>query len=174
MQNTGDLNADGTNVNDPIYVPRSAYDLTEIRFSGTAAQDTAQRTALERFIDGAPCLRRQRGRIMQRNSCRAPWTNTLNLSIRQSLPVVGTHPLSAEVQVFNLLNLLNSHWGHVALPGAVNTVSSQVNLLSQTQQTAGSRLESQPVFRFDPATRRFASDNVDSYYQIQLAARYSF
>ena len=174
MQNTGDLNADGTNVNDPIYVPRSAYDLTEIRFSGTAAQDTAQRTALERFIDGAPCLRRQRGRIMQRNSCRTPWTNTLNLSIRQSLPVVGTHPLSAEVQVFNLLNLLNSHWGHVALPGAVNTVSSQVNLLSQTQQTAGSRLESQPVFRFDPATRRFASDNVDSYYQIQLAARYSF
>jgi hypothetical protein len=174
IQNTGDLNADGTNVNDPIYVPRNAFDTAEIHFSGTAAQDTAQRAALERFIDGAPCLRHQRGRIMQRNSCRTRWTNALNLSIRQTLPAVGTHSVSAELQVFNLLNLLNGHWGHVALPGTVNTVSAQVNLLSQTGQTSGSRLESQPIFRFDPTTRRFGSDNVDSYYQIQLAARYSF
>jgi hypothetical protein len=174
-QNSGDLNADGTNVNDPIYIPRSAYDPDEIQLvASTPGQDTVQRAALERFIDGARCLRRQRARIMERNSCRTPWTNTLNLSIRQSLPVAGTHTVSAELQVFNLLNLLNSRWGHVALPGTVNTVTAQVNLLSQVGQTAGSRLQSQPTFRFDPSTRRFGADNVDSYYQIQLAARYSF
>ena len=60
------------------------------------------------------------------------------------------------------------------LPATVSTATAQVNLLSQTGQTAGSRLQSQPIFRFDPSTRRFGSNNVDSYYQIQLAARYSF
>jgi len=100
--------------------------------------------------------------------------NTLNLSVRQSFPGVGTHTVSAELQVFNLLNLLNGRWGHVTLPATVSTATAQVNLLSQTGQTAGSRLQSQPIFRFDPSTRRFGSNNVDSYYQIQLAARYSF
>jgi len=174
-QNSGDLNADGTNVNDPIYIPRSAFDSTEIRFlASSPAEDTAQRAALERFLDGARCLRRQRGHIMERNSCRTPWVNTLNLSVRQSFPGVGTHTVSAELQVFNLLNLLNGRWGHVTLPATVSTATAQVNLLSQTGQTAGSRLQSQPIFRFDPSTRRFGSNNVDSYYQIQLAARYSF
>src|SRR5207248_2830466 len=36
-QNTGDLNADGTNVNDAIYVPRSALDTSEIQFRGDPA-----------------------------------------------------------------------------------------------------------------------------------------
>ena len=31
----GDLNADGSNANDPIYVPRNALDTLEIKFSGS-------------------------------------------------------------------------------------------------------------------------------------------
>src|SRR5204862_4694750 len=62
-QPNGDLNADGSNANDPIYVPRNAADTAEIVFQGTAADVARQQAALESFIARTPCLRRQRGRI---------------------------------------------------------------------------------------------------------------
>ena len=173
-QNTGDLNADGTNINDPIYIPRNALDSSEMRFSGDSLTAAREASAFERFIESARCLRAQRGKIMSRNSCRSPWVNTTNVSLRQSFPGWRGHVIAAEVQVFNFLNLLNARWGRVALPSTINTAVAEVNLLSQAGQTAGPMSQSQPIFTFDPAMRRFASQNLDSYYQIQLSARYSF
>jgi hypothetical protein len=34
--------------------------------------------------------------------------------------------------------------------------------------------DGQPIYRFDPALRRYDDDNYDTYYQIQLAVRYTF
>jgi len=82
--------------------------------------------------------------------------------------------VAAELQVFNLLNLLDGRWGRVAIPSTITTAVAEVNLLSQTGQTPATGSGSQPIFTFDPSMRRFASQNVDSYYQIQLSVRYSF
>ena len=97
----GDLNADGAQGNDLVYIPADVARDSEIRFSGLSAAAGAdnspaaqtqriaeQRSALERFITSTDCLTRQRGRLMTRNSCRSPWTNTINLSLRQSLPAI--------------------------------------------------------------------------------------
>jgi hypothetical protein len=170
-QGRGDLNADGAVGNDPIYIPQTAFDTSEIRFSGSPAGVAAQQSAFERFIDGAECLRRQRGRIMARNSCRTPWMNLTNLALRQSLPTAGAQALALELQVFNFLNLLNPRWGREQLPtGALPTSTNQVALLSQSGET----LQAQPVYSFDPMMRRYSYDNFDTYYQIQLAVRYTF
>jgi carboxypeptidase family protein/TonB-dependent receptor-like protein len=172
-QGRGDLNADGAIGNDPIYIPRTSFDTAEIRFAGSPAEVAMQQAAFERFIDGAACLRRQRGQIMSRNSCRSPWMHLLNLALRQALPAPRSQRVALEVQVFNVLNLVNRHWGQVQLPGGTPpTTTSQVPLLSQVAQTAGAL--SVPVYRFDTMTRRYSFDNTDSYYQIQFAARYSF
>ena len=172
-QGRGDLNADGAVGNDPIYVPRTAFDTAEIRFGGSAADVENQQAALERFIDGASCLRNQRGRIMSRNSCRSPWTSLTNLAVRQALPSAPAQSLAVELQVFNVLNLLNARWGRVGLPtGATLASTSQVPLLSLTGHTTGA--QGQPVYRFDPTMQRYNYDTLDSYYQIQLAIRYSF
>ena len=169
----GDLNADGAAGNDPIYIPRSAFDTTEIRFTGTAADVQAQQAAFDRFIDGASCLRNQRGRIMSRNSCRAPWMNVTNLALRQALPSIREQSLVLELQVFNLLNLLNSSWGRIALPtGTTLATTSQIPLVSQVGQTVGP--EAQPIFRFDSKMRRYSDENFDTYYQLQFAIRYNF
>src|SRR5207237_375731 len=45
---------------------------------GTAAQQDSVYDVLARFIEGEPCLRQQRGRLLERNSCRNPWFGTLN------------------------------------------------------------------------------------------------
>ena len=172
-QGRGDLNADGAVGNDPIYLPRSSSDTAEIRFTGTPDQIDAQRAAFDRFIDTAPCLREQRGRIMSRNSCRTPWMNIANLALRQTLPTRHSQALRLELQVFNVFNLLNPRWGHVQFPtGAMPTSTNQVALLSQVGETDGPG--AQPIYRFDPTVRRYSSENYDSFYQIQLALRYVF
>ncbi len=169
----GDLNADGAAGNDPIYIPRTAFDTAEIRFAGSAADVQTQQAAFERFIDGATCLRHQRGRIMGRNSCRAPWMNVTNLAIRQALPSIREQSLVLELQVFNLLNLVNSSWGRIALPAGTSlATTSQIPLLFQTGQTAGPG--GQPIYRFDSMMRRYSDENFDTYYQLQFAVRYNF
>jgi len=169
----GDLNADGAVGNDPIYIPRSAFDTAEVRFGGSASDVATQQAAFERFVSGATCLGNQRGRIMARNSCRSPWMSLTNLAIRQAFPSVREQSMVFELQVFNVLNLLNSRWGRMALPtGASLATTSQIPLLSQIGETAGPR--AQPIYRFDSTTRRYNDENFDTYYQIQVALRYNF
>jgi hypothetical protein len=161
----GDLNADGTNSNDPIYVPRDALDPAEITFDGTPESVQSQREAFESFVARTPCLRQQRGRILERNSCSGPWVHTTNAALRQEIPAgwSGAHVLSLDVEVFNLLNLLNPRWGLMRVPNTVALEHLRQNLTP-----------SEPVFRFDPARATYSAANVESAYQIQLAARYRF
>lgn len=163
----GDLNADGTNSNDPIYVPRSGLDPAEIEFGGSADTVLLQRQAFESFIDRTRCLRAQRGRILQRNSCNGPWMHTANASLRQELPALwnDTQALSLDVEIFNVLNLLNARWGQMRIP---NTVALQHARQNMTVTP------SQPVFRFDLNHVTNSADNVESAYQIQFALRYRF
>jgi hypothetical protein len=180
----GDLNADGSSGNDPVYVPRSAHDTSEIRFShipleanadhsaaGQAAYARAQQEAFDRFIESTPCLRRQRGRIMERNSCREPWAHTTVASVRQAIPL-GARALEAELQIFNLLNLLNRGWGlQRVAPGRYQVADPA--LLEHVGQTGGPPEVAQPVFRFNPAAPRWTT-LPESAFQLQLAVRYRF
>jgi hypothetical protein len=161
----GDLNADGTNTNDPIYVPRSAFDTTEISFDASDDAVQSQQAALEAFIDRTSCLGRQRGRIMTRNSCREPWSNTTIASVRESIPI-GSRTLQAQLDVFNVLNLLNSRWGlrREAAP----------RLLQHVSQTAEPVQTSHSVFRFEAAAPRWTTVAGESAFQLQLALRYGF
>lgn len=155
----GDLNADGTSANDPIYVPMDATDSREIVF------DTVSRASeFEQFIRDTPCLARQRGAIVARNSCNGRWVNTSNLSLRQSLQPIMGRELQVQLEVFNVLNLLNSSWGQMRQP-----ISAVLQHVGQTQGAG-----SQPIFHFDPGSARGSTRNLESGYQLQLSLRYSF
>ncbi len=177
----GDLNADGAVGNDPLFIPTSASDTGQIVFSGVSntpgadnslrAQEqrvAVQQLAFEQFIARTDCLRRQRGHILRRNSCREPWSNTSIASLRQAVPVARTHGLTLQLDAFNVLNLLNSRWGRfrVAATPAV--------LLSQVGQTPGAPNVAQPIFRFDASRPRWNTLATESSYQLQLALRYTF
>jgi hypothetical protein len=183
----GDLNADGAQGNDLIYIPADVGKDAEIRFTGVspipgadnspsaqAARIAEQRSALERFITSTDCLTRQRGRIMTRNSCRSPWTNTVNLSVRQALPAIRGQSFTVQLDVFNFLNLLNADWGQQPLPPAGG---GSVPLLTHVGQTSGALIGangSQGIFTFDPATEKYDRRHVGSAYQMQLGVRYGF
>jgi carboxypeptidase family protein len=182
----GDLNGDLVNGNDPIYVPRNATDPSEIQIgTGTGSafvQNVAAARAFDNFIKSQPCLDRQRGRIMERNSCRSPFQNRFDLSIRQAIPSIRGQALSLQLDVFNFLNLLDPNWGQIKLP-TLSPVFNNQSALIQTGRNPGPISQSIPTFTFDSrlydaATlnpKAFASrSTLASSYQVQLTLRYSF
>jgi hypothetical protein len=175
----GDANADGQR-NDLVYVPLSAFDPTEIRFSGNQAAQQAQAAALESYIQRTPCLNAARGGFLTRNACRTPWTNTLNMRLEQSLPVIRGQRLSLRGEVFNFLNLLNKEWGEQPLvfTGGSDFLLTEVQKVNPVTNAplTGNVTNSQAVgvYTFDVNRTRFNSDNLGSNYQVQFSLRYSF
>jgi hypothetical protein len=161
----GDLNADGANTNDPVYVPRSAFDASEIRFDGNADEVWSQQSAFEALIERTSCLRRQRGRILERNSCREPWSNTTIASLRQAMPL-GQRGVEAQLDVFNLLNLLSSDMGlrREAVPA----------LLQHVREAPGPGGTSTSIFFYNTTSSRWTIVPAESAFQLQLALRYRF
>ena len=170
-----DENADGA-TNDPIYIPKDVRDQNEIKFTGynvaaQAANVAAQQDAFDKFINGMKCLNSQRGQIMTRNSCRSPWINEVDLSIRQGLPMVKGNRVALQWDVVNFGNLINKNWGRQSntspgLPGLF--------LLNRTATTTDAAGKTQGVYTFDTSTQAFSYLNAFSNYRMQLGLRYSF
>ena len=186
----GDLNGDGYNGNDLLYIPRDATDANEIRIGtgvdGAFVQNLAAAQAFNRFIDAQPCLAEQRGHIMKRDSCRSPAQDRLDISIRQSIPQYRGHQLAVQLDFFNFLNFLNKDWGQIKLPTLSPTFPDQRALI-QTGRNAANTAPlndptSIPTFTFatqlydaaSGAPKVFDGRDTGRIYQIQLTLRYSF
>jgi hypothetical protein len=107
----GDANADGldniedSRYNDPVYVPLNAGDIT--------LDDAADYPKLDTYIQTESCLRAQRGRILERNSCRNPWINRLDGRLAKVLPTWRGQSVQITADLFNLLNFIDNDWGQV-------------------------------------------------------------
>jgi hypothetical protein len=174
----GDVNGDGYEGpglfgrnNDLLYVPN---DVNEIRF---ASADDAR--LFSELIESEECLREQRGRIIERNSCRGPWTNLVNVALTQGLPLGGRRSPKIEVNVFNFLNLLNEEWGVQQGP-----FNQTVNALELRGRADPKNPASPMVFSYRGSTVR-GDDGVtqaqrplntffETRYQIQVGLRYDF
>ncbi len=170
-----DINGDGFSYNDPIYVPTDATDpnqmmFADATFNGQTVTAAQQAQAFNKFINDNPCLRSQRGHMMARNSCTTPWTNLVNLSVRQSFGAGQLHNISLELQVFNFLNLLNNNWGHQQY----TTYGGAQGLLNYRGHTGADLLTGQPIYTFDPNFKTWNPDNLASNYQLQFFVKYAF
>jgi hypothetical protein len=166
---SGDMNGDGSTSNDLIYVPTDAHNTSEIQFStngtGASALTPAQQAdAFEQFIQSNDCLSSQRGKIMDRNTCRTPWTKRLDLDVRQSLPTIRGQNFLLQLDIFNFLNLLNQNWGAQDL-GSSN---------SPAILTRRSFNGAEGVYNFNPSFSQFSKQNVSSNYAMQLQLKYTF
>jgi len=186
----GDLNGDGYNGNDPIYIPLDATDPTEIQLGApqnpnaavTAANpfvlDASMAQDFEDFISEHECLNENRGKIMERNSCRTPWSQKIDISLRQSLPEIRGQRLTVQLDIFNFANLLNKKWGQVELPILSPTFADQ-RVLQLRSRTPGSLSQAQNQFTFNSTVRQggaFAKQQTlaSNFYQMQLTVKYTF
>lgn len=111
---SGDVNGDGVQANDLVYVPTGTNDPVFAGLSATVAQ------AYMDFVNGSP-LNKYKGTIAPRNGFTVPWTNRLDLHIAQTLPL---HFRDAEVEVFaDFVNF--GAWLSKDLFGYTETITGQ-------------------------------------------------
>jgi len=130
-------------------------------------------------------LNEQRGTIMKRNSCRTPWQNRLDLSLRQSLPQVRGQNFTVELDIANFANALGEvlqhvdgharDWGKIYIPTLSSSFPQQA-VLTQTSRTPGPLNQSFPVYtvRSDIVTKGGFGTVSNLGYQMALTFRYEF
>ena len=151
----GDADAARYASNDIVYVPTDAADIT--------LADPAQYPDLDRFIQSEPCLRRQRGRLMQRNSCRDHWNTVVNARVSKVVPTARGQSIELIADLFNALNLFDGDWG-------VRRFVSNTELL----ELVGYDLPNgRGVYNVLPVDRN-AVDAEATRWRVQIGARYTF
>jgi outer membrane receptor protein involved in Fe transport len=167
-----DLNNDGINGNDLIYIPRTQNEIILVPSNAADTRTPAQIWQdLNTYITNDKYLSGRKGQFAERNGAETPWSSRLDFSIRQDfyVNVKGkTNTIQLSFDVFNFGNMLNSDWGVVQVPNRTQLL----NFRGSVDGTATGR----PVFSFDnlPSTFR---DNIDPFvskWEAQVGIRYIF
>jgi hypothetical protein len=182
---SGDVNGDGIG-NDLLYIPKNVTDPNEIIFVASGANTPQmQADAFEKFVSGNECLNKQRGKIMERHSCREDFRNFVNLTLRQNLGRMGLanglhapalDNLTVQLDIFNLANFLNKNWGQVGSASSNSAITGPLNYASkETGSMVGAAgVAARPRFTFNPTYTMFNRQNITSNYRMQFSVRYAF
>ena len=154
----GDINNDGSAVNDLIYIPTAA-EVTQMQFSGPG-----QAQAFEQFIQQDSYLSGRRGSYMERYGALAPWRGKWDMKFMQELKVSKTNSIQFSIDILNVGNMINSDWGLVQQANAVQPIGVSVDGTGT------------PTYTFNPDLKdTFVYDaSLLSRWQMMFGLRYSF
>jgi len=154
----GDINGDGSRINDLIYVPTAA-EIGSMQFSGPG-----QAAAFEAFIQQDDYLNGIRGQYAERYAAIAPWRGKWDVKFIQEVKVSEDNAIQFSIDLLNVGNLISSDWGLVQQPNAVQPIGVSVDNTNT------------PTYTFDPElTETFGYDSsLLSRWQMQFGLRYIF
>lgn len=158
---SNDVNVDQGTTNDLFYIPRDASDV--VITNGTFDQ-------LMAFLEDADCSDLTPGTIVERNSCRAPWVNTLDFHTALNVPF-GRYSGEITFNLLNLINLFDSGSGLVeyATFNGIAPASAAVSAATGQWVYTLNNVVINPA-----ANPRFSRDDLRSRWQAQLGFRFRF
>jgi outer membrane receptor protein involved in Fe transport len=176
---SGDLNGDGVNNNDLLYVPKDAaemnfqqYTLTTNGVVTRTFTVAEQQAAFEQYLQKDPYLRERRGQYAARNAFFLPMVTRADLSVTQDVfrNFLGKrNALQLRADILNVGNLLNDRWGVqqrlVTTQPLVAAGASSDGRARYRLQNFGGTLVTTPFQR---------GTSLTDVYRIQLGARYTF
>lgn len=164
----GDPNADGTTLNDVPFIPADASQITLAPGSNFADLDA--------FVQSQSCLAEARGRLLERNTCRNPWQNFLNVRLAWVTPTLLGSGVELSLDIFNFLRFIGSDAGIYKEVTPFETTQS--SFLTPVGYDA---LNDRPIYRFTAPTvieRTVVGENSAgvnrSRWTMQLGAKYRF
>jgi hypothetical protein len=161
----GDINNDGSGLNDLLYIPTDA-EIGQMNFSGDAAAQNIQREALKWYIAQDNYLRNNRGRYAEKYGALSPWYSRWDMRILQDYSLPNKNVIQLSIDILNVGNLLNSDWG-------VRQYATYTGLVQPLAVTVDNTV---PTYTFDttPRTTFFNDFSLASRWQLQVGLRYSF
>ncbi|WP_426074203.1 carboxypeptidase regulatory-like domain-containing protein [Janthinobacterium sp. DSP2-3-3] len=108
-----DLNGDGVQGNDLLYIP-SKPGSGEVVFRNDTATNHANEDRFWAFVNNNPDLKKSAGGVASRNGSFAPWTNSFDMRISQEVPgfFKGNKGVFT-MDFFNVGNMINRKWGRI-------------------------------------------------------------
>ncbi len=158
----GDLNGDGSNLNDLLYIPTSS-EVSQMAFSGSG-----QAEAFESYIQQDDYLSDNRGSYAERYGALAPWRGRWDLKILQDINFNvsegKTNTVQLSIDVLNVGNLISSDWGLTQQPNNVQPIGVSVDGTNTPTYTFNSDLEE--TYGYD--------SSLLNRWQAQFGVRYIF
>ena len=179
---SGDVNNDGLNTNDLIYVPTNASEILLVSAPGVATDTRTPAiiwAQLDAYINQDAYLSKRRGQYAERNGLLLPFYRKLDLNFTQDffVSVKGKrNTLRLTADILNFGNLINPNWGIFKIPNR----AAVLNLVRI--ETTGPN-QGMPVYSFPylnatnqiPLTSTFQNSTAQgSRYQVQFGVRYIF
>ena len=164
----GDINNDGSQLNDLLYVPTSE-EINQMVFSGTPAEQIEQAAAFEAFIQQDNYLSDRRGQYTERYGALAPWRGRWDIKILQDytfkVSAKRTNTIQLSLDILNVGNLISSDWGLVQQPTNVQPIGVSLNPATY---------EPTYTFNTDLDETFVYNSSLLSRWQAQIGLRYIF
>ena len=171
----GDMNNDGSLLNDLLYVPTDA-EINNMTFTpltdanGVVQSPSTQQAAFKAFIAQDKYLSSRRGQYTEKNGGQTPWFSQLDARILQDVKIKtgknSYQTIQLSFDVVNLGNLINSNWG----------VRKYASTASYYQPITVNNATTTPTYTFDPSIKNtfISSPELPSRWQMQFGLRYIF
>ena len=161
----GDINGDGSVLNDLIYIPTSS-DLGQMQVDNQIVP--ADATALENYIQQDDYLSGRRGQYAERYGAIAPWRGRWDIKFLQDYNIKVSddkiNTIQFSVDILNVGNLINSDWGVIQQPNNVQPIGVTVDKTGTPSYTFNGNQTT--TFGFD--------SSLASRWQAQVGLRYIF
>lgn len=159
---SGDINNDGSGLNDLIFIPTDAQ-IDQMNFAGDAA---TQKSALKKYIANDSYLSANRGQYAGKYASLAPWYSNWDLRALQDFVLPNKNVIQLSMDILNVGNMLNSNWG-------VRQWAGETGL---AQPIAVSVADGKPTYSFDASQTSALQTRFDlvSRWRMQFGLRYSF
>lgn len=160
---SGDLNHDGSGLNDLIHIPTAA-DINNMNFDESSFSASEQKKALEEFIQQDEYMNANRGKYAGKYAQLAPWYNSWDFRILQEYRMPNNRRVEFSIDILNAGNLLSSKWGVRQNP--TNTQPIGVNTDADGNVT----------YSFDPSLKTTYNNDFSllSRWQAQFGLRFVF
>ena len=158
----GDINADGSGLNDLIYVPTSS-EINQMSFTGAG-----QAAAFDAYINQDDYLSDRRGQYAERYGALSPWRGRWDVKFLQDYNIKRgngkTNTVQFSIDFLNIGNFISSEWGLVQQPNAVQPIGVSVDAAGDPTYTFSPNLQN--TFGYD--------SSLMSRWQMQFGLRYIF
>lgn len=173
-----DLNGDGVRFNDRPFIFSPAN-------LPLASGDEADRQIYADFLDEFPCIGDSEGEILERNTCRFPWTHSLDMRFSKSFETVNNQRFELQVDLFNVLNGIGRLFcdesatdvdftsGACGLGRRTGIFGADADILLPTGFDEGTQ---QILYNVNPTfgTESMIGTNLILQFQAQIGVRYFF
>lgn len=159
---SGDINNDGSGLNDLIYIPTDG-EIQQMAFTGSADEQSAQRQALQSYIQQDEYLSENQGGYAEKYDILSPWYSRWDVRVLQDYILPNENIVQVSLDMLNIGNFVNSEWGVRQFP-------------TNTQPIGVSTTDGVPTYSFDTnLTNTFTNDfSLGSRWQLQVGLRYIF